>query len=104
VFTGNVSKGGRAEGGGLEAGCRPTLYFSRSSLLRGALMMLRRMLEGASKCALRDLRREEWRSARGTSLVFRLCQWKLHHALAAVAHVLELTLAILMDFCREDWR
>lgn len=26
-------------------------------------MMLRRTLEGASKCALRDLRREEWRAA-----------------------------------------
>lgn len=54
-------------------GCRPTLYFSRSSLLRGALMMLRRTLEGASKCALRDLRREEWRAVvrGGPSLVFQ---------------------------------
>ena len=40
-----------------------TLYFSRSSLLRGALRMLRRTLEGALKCALRDLRREEEMSA-----------------------------------------
>lgn len=40
-----------------------TLYFSRSSLLRGALMMLRRTLEGALKCALRDLRLEEWMAA-----------------------------------------
>lgn len=37
----------------------PTLYFSRSSLLSGALMMTRRTLEGAEKCALRALRREE---------------------------------------------
>ena len=36
-----------------------TLCFSRSSLLRGALMMTRRSLEGALKCALRDFRREE---------------------------------------------
>lgn len=45
-----------------------TLYFSRSSLLRGALMMLRRTLEGALKCALRDLRLEEWRAV-------KLCQY-----------------------------
>ena len=38
---------------------KPTLYFSRSSLLSGALMMTRRTLEGAEKCALRALRREE---------------------------------------------
>ena len=36
-----------------------TLYFSRSSLLRGALMIVRRTLEGALKCALRDFLREE---------------------------------------------
>lgn len=36
-----------------------TLYFSRSSLLRGALMMTRRSPEPALKCALRDFRREE---------------------------------------------
>lgn len=35
------------------------MYFSRSSLLRGALMITRRSLEGALKCALRDFRREE---------------------------------------------
>lgn len=40
-------------------GGRRTLYFSRSSLLRGALMMTRRTLEGAEKCALRDFLREE---------------------------------------------
>lgn len=39
--------------------CGRTLYFSRSSLLRGALMMTRRTLEGAVKCALRDFLREE---------------------------------------------
>lgn len=47
----------------LGRGKRHTLYFSRSSLLRGALMMVRRTLEGAEKCALRDLRLEEWVSA-----------------------------------------
>lgn len=36
-----------------------TLCFSRSSLLKGALMMVRRSLEGALKCALRDFRREQ---------------------------------------------
>lgn len=41
------------------SGGRRTLYFSRSSLLRGALMMTRRTLEGAEKCALRDFLREE---------------------------------------------
>lgn len=37
-----------------------TLCFSRSSLLKGALMMTRRTLDGASKWALRDFLREEW--------------------------------------------
>jgi hypothetical protein len=37
----------------------PTLCFSRSSLLKGALMITRRLPEGALKCALRDFRREE---------------------------------------------
>jgi len=46
-----------------------TLYFSRSSLERGALMITRRSLEGALKCALRDLRREEWRAANATLLI-----------------------------------
>lgn len=50
-----------------------TLYFSRSSLLSGALMMLRRTLEGASKCALRDLRREEWRAAESVIVSTQLC-------------------------------
>ena len=39
-----------------------TLCFSRNSLLRGALMITRRTLEGAEKCALRDFLREEWRA------------------------------------------
>lgn len=42
-----------------------TLYFSRSSLLRGALMIVRRTLEGAEKCALRDFLLEEDRAAHG---------------------------------------
>lgn len=45
-----------------ERRARRTLYFSRRSLFKGALMMTRRTLEGAVKWALRDLRREEWRS------------------------------------------
>lgn len=40
-----------------------TLCLSRSSLLRGALMMVRRTPEGALKCAFRDFLREEWRAA-----------------------------------------
>ena len=40
-----------------------TLYFSRSSLERGALMIVRRTLEGAEKCALRDFLLEEDRAA-----------------------------------------
>ena len=41
---------------------RPTLYLSRSSLLRGALIMTRRTPDGAVKWALRDFLREEWRA------------------------------------------
>ena len=47
---------------GEEIGNGRTLCFSRSSLLRGALMITRRTLEGAEKCALRDFLREEWRA------------------------------------------
>lgn len=47
---------------GLELAGYSTLYFSRSSLLRGALMMTRRSAEVALKCAFRDFRREEWRT------------------------------------------
>jgi hypothetical protein len=70
-------------------------------------MMLRRTLEGASKCALRDLRREEWRPARGPFVSFLSCANSSRNhpcSVALVTHVLELTLAILMEFCREDWR
>lgn len=35
-------------------------------------MMLRRTLEGASKCALRDLRREEWTIAKETLSVLEI--------------------------------
>lgn len=42
-----------------------TLYFSRSSLLKGALMIVRLTLEGALKCALRDFLLEEWRARIG---------------------------------------
>jgi hypothetical protein len=47
-----------------------TLYFSRSSLLRGALMIVRRTLEGAPWWALRDFLLEEWRA--GGKLTFLL--------------------------------
>lgn len=80
-LTGEVSESGGGEGG-RKAGCRLTLYFSRSSLLRGALMMLRRTLEGASKCALRDLRREEWTVRGRPLLVLWSSQWESHHAAA----------------------
>lgn len=40
-----------------------TLYCVRRSLARAEDMILRRMDEGAEKCALRDLRREEETSA-----------------------------------------
>ena len=59
--------GGGSIGGESWSG-ESTLCFSRSSLLRGALMMTRRTLEGALKCALRDLRREE------CSAKERMCQ------------------------------
>lgn len=39
-----------------------TWYFSRRSLARVVDMILRLTDEGASKCALRDFRREEWTS------------------------------------------
>lgn len=39
-----------------------TLCFSRRSLLRGALIITRRTLDGALKCAFRDFLREEWRA------------------------------------------
>lgn len=45
----------------IESTGKRTLYFSRNSLERGADMIIRRSLEGAEKCALRDLRREEAR-------------------------------------------
>lgn len=48
-----------------------TLYFSRSSLERGALMIVRRTLDGALKCALRDFLREEWRAEKIVSLRVR---------------------------------
>lgn len=54
--------------------CRRTLYFSRSSLLNGALMMVRRTLEGAVKCALRDFRLEEWRAIANIYVSTLLCQ------------------------------
>jgi hypothetical protein len=42
----------------MHGGRNRTLCFSRSSLLKGALIIVRRWLEGAEKCALRDFRRE----------------------------------------------
>ncbi len=60
----------RGEGGRRGGG---TLCFSRSSLLRGALIITRRTLEGAVKCALRDFLREEWRA--GSHFVSCLGTW-----------------------------
>ena len=45
-------------------GRRLTLCLSRSSLLRGALMITRRTLEGALKWAFLAFLREEWRAER----------------------------------------
>lgn len=53
-----------------------TPYFSRSSLLRGALMMVRLTLDGASKCDLRDFLLEEWVAiwdVSGEALMKALC-------------------------------
>lgn len=47
---------GKGRNGGL------TLCFSRRSLLKGALIITRRTLDGALKCAFRDFLREEWRA------------------------------------------
>lgn len=52
-------------GGVREAWLLHTLCLSRNSLLRGALMITRRTLEGALKCAFRDFLREEWRAGVG---------------------------------------
>lgn len=46
---------------------RSTLCFSRSSLLRGELIITRRTLDGASKWALRAFLREEWRAVERVS-------------------------------------
>ena len=61
-------------------------------MLSGALMMLRRMLEGALKCALRDLLREE-----ETSVGEKVSS----HFFEAISEIpiysLALTLAIVID-------
>lgn len=62
-------------------------------------MMLRRTLEGASKCALRDLRREEWRAATDNIVSIQLC---ISIQVVSINILLE-TLAIVMDVCRENW-
>ena len=62
--SGGRAKAGRymiyIEGGKLDR----TLCFSRNSLFKGALIITRRTLDGALKCALRDFLREEWRAIR----------------------------------------
>lgn len=51
---------------------RHALCLSRSSLLRGALMITRRTLEGALKWALRDFLREEWSAVEGSvSMIYK---------------------------------
>lgn len=45
----------------LRIGIDRTLCFSLNSLLKGALIMTLRTLEGAPKCAFLDLRLDEWR-------------------------------------------
>lgn len=45
-----------------------TLCFSLSSLLRGALIITLRTLDGALKCAFRDFLREEWRAGSKVSI------------------------------------
>ena len=54
-----------------------TLCFSLSSLLRGALIMFRRTVDGAEKCALRDLRLDEAmpEDVSDTSLRVRICMY-----------------------------
>lgn len=42
-----------------------TLCFSRNSLFKGALIITRRTLDGALKCALRDFLRDEERAVDG---------------------------------------
>jgi hypothetical protein len=50
-------------------------------------MMLRRTLDGALKCALRDFRREEWRATKN-------CQYH-HRQIDVEYNLLALTLAIV---------
>lgn len=50
------------------------MYFSRSSLDKGELISLRRMCEGAEKCAFLHLRREELTSnVGGVEMLLRCC-------------------------------
>lgn len=65
-------------------------------------MMLRRTLEGASKCALRDLRREEWRAAVDNLVSLQLCGKSQNDPIIEYILLLE-TLAIVIDVCRENW-
>lgn len=51
-------------------------------------MMLRRTLEGASKCALRDLRREEWRAASNNIVSIQLCRKYSSRLIADEEHTL----------------
>lgn len=76
-----------------------TLYFSRSSLLRGALMMSRRTLEGALKWALRDLRLED-----ETSVHIAVNFLIEYNSQNNRRYLLALTLAIVIDTCRRRTR
>lgn len=55
----------------LRIGSDRTLYLVRSSLDKGDDMILRRTEEGAEKCALRDLRREDETSGLNFILILR---------------------------------
>jgi len=56
-------------------------------------MMLRRTLEGALKCALRDLRREEWMAGRALLIIFSA---RFGYIVASASCLQELT--IVTDF------
>lgn len=84
------------------------MYFSRSSLERGALMMLRRTLEGASKCALRDLRREEWRAVERRALSVYCLFFSILERDLDMTNMTNMLLTLLNlghcdGICREDW-
>ena len=71
--------------------CAHTLYFSRSSLERGALMIVRGTLEGAEKCALRDFLLEEDRAAR------ERVSWAVHDVQSAKALRIQVLILVILS-------